>query len=418
MKLIFLQLITACSTTLAQNLLINGDFEDVITKVTHKYGMLDSFYTRNWFTPTSSTVDIYCDTQYCDDNTIWNLEPILKYCLSTQSGKYCLGIGLINAQGWVEHITGRLSEPMQKGFQYSVSFYVNINGGNTYYSDGFGFKLSSDSILFNSEIQDELGLSPSYNDLFSNSKIYADYELQTIPINDSWSKVEYLYTASGGEKFITFGKFAYKEDRKKKKLFDKAMHRVNILNGKKLSRHYEKLGFRKVDLPLLGGDARYQPNSYYLDNVEIILVDSIARKDSVSSVKDYEYSIPANANHVDLDPYTTTPSQKHLPVDRGFVGDIKMELGVRLKPRQKYVLEYGKRQRRVIVCEGPQSNHFNETVYTFEYPARKLYKKGITIYVDEVDQFELDRLQKNCDNIEIINEPAFKGTLYRCKMEK
>ena len=166
----------------------------------------------------------------------------------------------------------------------------------------------------------------------------------------------------------------------------------------------------------MGGDADYQPNYYYLDNVEIVLIDSTAPDESESSNSEsFERATPPNASLVDLDPSTNIPSRQHLPVARGFVGDIKMELGVRLHSGQQYVLEYGKKEKIVIVCEGPQLNHFNDMAYTLEYQARKLRKKGITIYVDTVDGFEIAQLETTCKDIEPLNSPAFKGALYHCK---
>jgi hypothetical protein len=78
------------------------------------------------------------------------------------------------------------------------------------------------------------------------------------------------------------------------------------------------------------------------------------------------------------------------------------------------VLEYGKKERTVIVCLGPQSEFFNEMTYTLEYPARKLRKKGITIYVEAIDELEVARLEATCKNIESLNLPRFKGIRYQC----
>ena len=219
---------SVAGSVFAQNLLLNGYFENVISGVSHEHGQLDSFYAKHWFTATGSTVDIYSSIENCSSNSVWNLEPKLHYCVDAQRGKYCLGIGLINNRGSVEHITGRLKKALRSDHTYRVSYYFKANGGATFYSEGLGFKLSQDSIIFRSDIGDFMGLSPSYNDLFNTTAIYAEYESSTVPLDTNWTRVEYIYKAAGGERFITLGRFAYPNDKKKRKLFDQGMSRINI----------------------------------------------------------------------------------------------------------------------------------------------------------------------------------------------
>ena len=84
----------------------------------------DSFYTRNWFEPTEGSVDIFRDDSICNDSVTYSLESLLHFCINVYSGKYCLGFGPLDFRGNMEHITGKLIKPLEKGKPYVVTFYI------------------------------------------------------------------------------------------------------------------------------------------------------------------------------------------------------------------------------------------------------------------------------------------------------
>jgi hypothetical protein len=200
----------------AQNLLLNPDFESVVP---HKKNDIrvyhDTFYVKKWFSPTDGTVDVFRDKKICSPDSTFSLEGILDFCVDVQSGNYCIGFIPLQFMGTMEHITGILKIPLISGHKYKISFYMKFHGDQTpYIPNGIGYKCSTDSILFKSKTLLKNKPAPFYKDLFKDEKIYADYSINEYVIDTVWRKFESIYTAVGGERFITFGKFAYKNDKK------------------------------------------------------------------------------------------------------------------------------------------------------------------------------------------------------------
>lgn len=200
-----------------QNLLINGDFEDIVpSNGSYKKYDIDIFYCKDWYQPTECSVDIYRDFSACNNKHLYTMN--LPFCVDAYSGNYCLGFIPITVLGYMEHLTGQLKQPLEKGKIYIVSYYIKFSSPNIpYIPNGIGFKLSQDSMLFTKYTQlgtlDKL-CSPFYDDIFQNEKIYADFENPNYLIDTNWIKQEYKYVAKGGERFFTFGRFAYQNDAK------------------------------------------------------------------------------------------------------------------------------------------------------------------------------------------------------------
>lgn len=91
-----------------------------------------------------------------------------------------------------------------------------------------------------------------------------------------------------------------------------------------------------------------------------------------------------------------------------------MELGVRLKPMEKYVLKYGNNCEIIIINTG-EVQQYSEMKYTLKHPAKKLRKRPVQFYVEKTNAEEIHQLKLKAENYEELTEPNFKGTLIKRK---
>ena len=76
----------------AQNLLLNGDFEEVVPNKGDYQVYLDTFYAKHWYQPTDCSVDIYRDHKVCNSSNVMSITSALQFCLRCASGNYCIGL--------------------------------------------------------------------------------------------------------------------------------------------------------------------------------------------------------------------------------------------------------------------------------------------------------------------------------------
>jgi len=387
---------------MAQNLILNGGFE-VIKKDDGKPDFyLHNFYCEDWIEPTDCSTDIFRDTSACSNAFVKNIEYTLDTCVSTKSGNYCTGFIALDYDGAMEHITGKLIEPLKKGKAYKVSFYLMFFGDEPYFSKGIGYKFSKDSIVFDSDILFTHKLSPFYQDLFESSKVYADFEIKDYVTNKNWVKFSSVYVAKGGEKYLTFGQFSFRNDKKimqqlnylRHNPWDKTFQNF-IKSGKsQYLKYFKGMSGSKVNPAGVG-------NYYLLDEVEVVeLMDNEER----FFFNDCSFC-------VDLDPMTIIPQKREFKIGKGFVGEMKMELGIRLKPLEKYVLEYGRRHQIVFINTDISQQGYASMVYEFRYPARKLRKKLVRFYVEKISLDDVQELKKNIKNVKVMELQGFKGLM-------
>lgn len=403
-------------TLIGQNLVLNPDFEDVVQHQGDLSIYLDTFYAKNWFPPTGGSVDIY-RSNILPKGSNFNLDAHKPFKTNVVSGAYCIGLFFLEFMGQMEHITGTLSQPLASGQKYSVSFYVKMHPTNTpFIPKGMGYKFSQDSIVFEPvELGDRGKASPFYDHLFAEHKVYADYEIDEYILDTTWVKYSSAYTAKGGEKYITLGRFAYRDDAKIIKQFkrlrhapwkDKMLRFVKSDKSKVCKRFFDK----KVEFDIQGS------NYYYIDLVEVVPIDS-TKPPPAREVVTEDNTIPEEAyNYVDLDPATAIPSERQIVIDKGFVGDLKLELGVRLKPMEKYVLEYGRRNQ-IVIINTAEGGGYGQMKFFLEHPARKLRKKPVRFYVEKTNSQEIEALKSAAEEIEQLAEPNFEGILLKSRSQ-
>lgn len=410
-RLVFLALIIFRITVVcnSQNLLLNGNFENTISKVGDYHIRVDSFYALEWFLPTECTVDIFRDKNVCNDNLIVNYEPGLDFCVNTFSGNYCIGLCLINHYGYMEHIAGKLLKPLIKNSFYKISFYIKFKANKTSWaSSGFGYKFSSDSIVFKGNILEhqgstKSGLAPFYYHLFKSEKIFSDFEIDYPLYDTTWIKVESLYEANGGEKFITFGKFSIQDDKsiikEFERLISKRLVQTDVENIHKIkSRILQRVPVSVIDeTPVL-------TNYYFLDSVQVLLIDTFKNKNE---------SCPFC---VDLDSTTDIPSKReynNLFDDKGLVRNVSILIVAKLAAMEKLIIQFGKNKEIILINDKPDYlNESDEMIYQLVYPVRKLRGNPLKWFVEKTSIEDIARIENQFGKSYKYNNDTAFGKIY------
>lgn len=196
----------------AQNLILNPSFENTSSC---PFGISDFDLCVNWSSPfinlltdTCSTSDLYnvCASEV--PASIMGNEP-------ARTGNGYAGIiayegfpnilqpcGSLFGSGWREYVQGELSAPMIAGQVYCISFYLSLADNVQWGTDDLGVYLSAVQLAVNcatvgnSSALQPLGYTPQLQ-----------WTGGAITAANGWTKLQWSYTATGGEKFITIGNF-------------------------------------------------------------------------------------------------------------------------------------------------------------------------------------------------------------------
>lgn len=92
-------------------------------------------------------------------------------------------------------------------------------------------------------------------------------------------------------------------------------------------------------------------------------------------------------NLVDTDPTTTDiPERRVINIDKGFEGMMTIQIGVKLKPMEKYEISYGKNKKIIVINPDTiKQNGYKEDFFELKYPARKLQKRPVVIFVEKIE---------------------------------
>lgn len=200
----------------AQNLLLNPSFENFSAC---PLGPSEFDNATNWQTPflniigdTCSTSDLYnsCNPLGAfgvdvPNNIMGNQAPITGngYAGIIATERFALlGCNSFFGSGWREYVEGTLSAPLVAGQTYCVTFHVSLADNVKYATDDFGVHFSNSLININcntvgaSSALQPLGFTPQLTWTGGN-----------VTNTSGWTQMQWSYTASGGEQFVTFGNF-------------------------------------------------------------------------------------------------------------------------------------------------------------------------------------------------------------------
>ncbi len=197
-----------------QNMVINGDFEQC-AECPKNPGQLE--LCKSWYIPNSSSPDLLkkCGKIESYVNVPFNVfgyqEP--------HSGDAYVGIILIHgrttAKDYREYIQGELSETLKPRKYYSVSFYISWADYSNYFCDRIGYFFTDSKIVPDRKEPEQKKTKRTrgyveqepLNTILPQSNGFVPLNFDEIKDRTSWHKVEFIYQAKGGEKYITFGLF-------------------------------------------------------------------------------------------------------------------------------------------------------------------------------------------------------------------
>lgn len=253
-------------TQKGQNLVYNPSFEEYYYCPPPM--PKDSFPCKGWKPPYPCTPDYH---------HICSREPALKvpqtdagYYLPKTGNAY-MGFGLITIETTaMEHILGQLIEPLKRGKTYRVSFWVRLaHAYSDYAAYNIGAYFSTKPILSDKWKGDGYveRITPNLTAHVSNPK--GNFITDT-----GWVEISGIYTAKGGEKYITIGMF-WDDHPKVVKAWEKyqkyeswnAMKRL----GKKIKKHLlKKNPHMEKQYKNSSSKGNYHFPYYFIDDVSVV----------------------------------------------------------------------------------------------------------------------------------------------------
>ena len=173
------------------NLVENPGFEQTVGKI-KKAGCID--VAVGWISPTGAPADLFAE-KYAKtgfgtpSNDLGVEEP--------HGGKNYAGFRAFS-YGDKEprnYISSKLKMPLKKGMKYCVKFYVSLAEGSKYAANNIGVNFSKKQY----NIDEDRSIISETHLAHLNNPAFNGYH--------GWDEVCGVYTAEGGEKFITIGNF-------------------------------------------------------------------------------------------------------------------------------------------------------------------------------------------------------------------
>jgi outer membrane protein OmpA-like peptidoglycan-associated protein len=218
-----------------ENMVENGSFENY-GKTPKKLGGIES--ATGWSSATGVKADLYMK-----DKKVPEIDPEKNIygSESAQDGQAFAGIMVYSKGNKIprSYLTTKMNEPMKKGQTYCVKFYVSLSDNSKFEANNIAAHFSKKDITIKDKktILDKPHVRDPHNKVFSGKF--------------GWERVCGMYTAEGGEKFMTIGNFNSSEDTKA----DKA-----------------KMDKDNKNAPIMGA-------YYFIDNVSVQLLEEDERCD-------------------------------------------------------------------------------------------------------------------------------------------
>jgi outer membrane protein OmpA-like peptidoglycan-associated protein len=209
------------------DMLENGSFEQLEGKI--KKGGLINIAT-NWMSPTKTSADLFSTESKSGFGVVNPYGKEEPYDGDVYAGIRAFSYGNKEPR---TYLSAKLKTPMRKGLKYCVKFYVSLAEASKYASNNIAANFSKKqlniqedkNIMLESHIM-KVG-NPIFNAMFG------------------WDEVCGIYTAEGGEKFITIGNFTSNGDTKSERI-----KKPKDFTGQQVVSAY-----------------------YYIDNVSVTLID-------------------------------------------------------------------------------------------------------------------------------------------------
>ncbi len=200
-KSLFLFLIFSIHILQAQNLVVDGGFENTFQTETNEKGNMGytNSFLKNWFEISSKNVKFpYPNYKYAIDSVAQSDERyrIGNYYIRPQEGESYTKIHYTNSSRATSHFhtsifVGNLKQLMTQGKLYEVGMQVAGEREIAIVSTGMGIAFVDDTVgIMENEFVQKLKVAIISNDFVSDSK---------------WQSIEGNYLATGKEKYIVIG---------------------------------------------------------------------------------------------------------------------------------------------------------------------------------------------------------------------
>ncbi len=192
-QLLLLLFVFACNAATAQNLVPNPSFENANCPTSYNgWPTQVAMYMQDWYAANCASPDPFTT---CSNHNNTKVPNVLFGKRYAHTGDNFMGVGFYG--GWYEYIGSRLTQPLQSGKTYNVSFYVSCSYEKKYASDALGIYFSDTAIKCTSGFGGPvLNYTPQ---IVQQSGVYLTDSL--------WTKVSGSFVADGGEEYIVFGCF-------------------------------------------------------------------------------------------------------------------------------------------------------------------------------------------------------------------
>lgn len=203
-------LVAVCSVevVLAQNLVVNPSFEQTISDCANFGG--ESFradLAGTWDNANSNVAGDSCSSPdlFAPCNVVFGFSVTgmpdneLGWQQARTGQRY---VGIITHEplsNYREYVQGRTSEPLVAGQDYCVSFFVSKGDNVPFATNNMGVFFSSDQYLRNA-------CPGSQNSLIAETP-QLNYDCEPITDTTNWVKLQWNYTATGGEQYFVIGNF-------------------------------------------------------------------------------------------------------------------------------------------------------------------------------------------------------------------
>lgn len=199
MKTTFLLLVLLSINNLfSQNLVLNPSFEDCL-HCERTTGQLNNTII-NWSTPNISTTDYF---NYKSQKSYNHYNGYQK----PRSGTALVGIYVYTERNYREYVQGTLKKTLEKGKEYTVTFYVSLAELST--------KATTDIDILFTEEKLKKCVHIKHCEKNIRPKKATDKQFRKIEINKEtyyreklgWTKISFTYVASGFENYFSIGNF-------------------------------------------------------------------------------------------------------------------------------------------------------------------------------------------------------------------
>ena len=205
--LMFIFMLFQPSGISSQNLVLNTSFEgycrDSLCGVIYFYNdelpsVIYGCRVTDWSNPTNGSPD-YLHSELDPPLVITSPTSGIGYQYPLTGEAYChiacCKYEFMEVPHFREYIQGKFSKPLQSGCKYLFGFHV-VYTESSIFASKLGIGFTQDSVYYNTM------------DCLMSQGFYPDLETDVfITDTANWTKVEWIYTATGGERFFTIGNF-------------------------------------------------------------------------------------------------------------------------------------------------------------------------------------------------------------------